>query len=134
MAQVTMSSQEYLELVEKERRLDQLEKDMLDAVEIKINPDSSYQKFRLNTQLVMSKKVEHQVVRKIVDAIKDVDAVMDELIEDNKHFLDIGSGVITYNWDECPNKGEIDLFTDKAFKEAWDKHVMKGEEDEVSEE
>ena len=134
MAQVTMTSQEYLELVEKVRRLDQLEKDMLDAVEIELTPDSSYHKFRLNTQLVMSKKVEPQVVRKIVDAIKDVDAVMDELIADNKHFLDIGRGVITYNWDEHPDKGEIDLFTDKAFKEAWDKCKMRGKEDEVSEE
>lgn len=134
MAQVTMSSQEYLELVEKVRRLDQLEKDMLDAVEIELNPGSSYQKFHLNTQFVMSKKVEHQIVRKIVDTIKDVDAVMDELIADNKHFLDIGRGVITYNWDERPDKGEIDLFTDKAFKEAWDKRAMRGKEDEVSEE
>ena len=134
MAQVTMTSQEYLELVEKVRRLDQLEKDMFDAVEVELDPDSSYQKFHLNTQLVMSKKVEHQVVRKIVDAIKDVDAVMDDLIVDNKHFLDIGRGVITYNWDERPDKGEIDLFTDKAFKEAWDKRAMRGKEDEVSEE
>lgn len=134
MAQVTMSSQEYLELVEKVRRLDQLEKDMLDAVEIELNLDSSYQKFRLDTQFVMSKKVEHQVVRKIVDAIKDVDAVMDDLIADNKHFLNISHGAITYNWDDRPDKGEIDLFTDKAFKEAWDKRAMRGKEDEVSEE
>ncbi|MGI5933029.1 MAG: hypothetical protein ACOX8G_10930 [Eubacterium sp.] len=134
MAQVTMSSQEYLELVEKVRRLDQLEKDMLDAVEIELTLDSSYQKFRLNTQFVMSKKVEHQVIRKIVDAIKDVDAVMDDLIADNRHFLDLSRGVITYSWDEHPDKGEIDLFTDKAFKEAWDKRTMKGKEDEVSEE
>ena len=34
MAQVTMTSQEYLEMVEAVRRLEQLEKEMIDPVEV----------------------------------------------------------------------------------------------------
>ena len=37
MAQVTMDSKEYLEMVEKIRHLEQVEKDMLNNVEVELN-------------------------------------------------------------------------------------------------
>ena len=40
MAQVTMDSKEYLEMVEKIRHLEQVEKDMLNNVEVELNLES----------------------------------------------------------------------------------------------
>ena len=121
MAQVTMTSQEYLEMVEAIRRLEQLEKEMLDNVEVEVDLESSYNKCSIEIVPTFTAKVQKQVISKIVGVIAAEPIVMDHLFEDNKHFLNLNSGYISSNWDDMPREHEVDLFTDKTFKAAWDK-------------
>ena len=139
MAQVTMTSQEYLEMVEKIRRLEQLEKEAVDGVEITLDPEGRYGKYSIHVRTAMTDKMVSGMVSKIVDSIKDADYVMDELVGENRHFLDLQRGVITYNWNDQPEEDEVDLLKDKNFKAAWDRALARTEEpkeekDEVSEE
>ena len=120
MAQVTMSSQEYLELIEKVRRLEQLEKDLVDGVKVELNPEGSYSKYSIHIQTVMTMEARRQVIRKIVDAIKSEDYVMDNLVSENQHFFNPNLSYIGGHWDDTAEPGETDLLTDKAFKVAWD--------------
>ena len=53
--------------------------------------------------------------------------VMDHLFEENKHFLNLNSGYISSNWDDMPREHDVDLFTDKTFKAAWDKAKQREE-------
>ena len=62
MAQVTMTSQEYLEMVEAIRRLEQLEKDMLDNVEVEVDLESSYNKCSIEIVPTFTAKVQKQVI------------------------------------------------------------------------
>ena len=121
MAQVTMTSQEYLEMVDAMRRLEQLEKDMLDNVEVELNLESSYSKCNIEIVPTFTAKMQKQVISKVVGVIAVEPIVMDQLFEENKHFLNIKSGYIGSNWDDEPREHEVDLFTDKTFKAAWDK-------------
>ena len=121
MAQVTMTSQEYLEMVDAVRRLEQVEKNMLDNVEVKLNLESSYNKCSIEIVPTFTAKMQKQMISKIVGVITAEPIVMDHLFMENKHFLSIKSGYISSNWDDMPGKHEVDLFTDKAFKAAWDK-------------
>ena len=121
MAQVTMTSQEYLEMVDTVRRLEQLEKDMLDNVEVELNLESSYNKCDIEIVPTFTAKVQKQVISKIVGVITAEPVVMDHLFEENEHFLNIKNGYISSNWDDMPKEHEVDLFTDKIFKAAWDK-------------
>ena len=127
MAQVTMTSQEYLEMVEAIRRLEQLEKDMLDNVEVEVDLECSYDKCNIEIVPTFTAKVQKQVISKIVGVIAAEPIVMDHLFEENKHFLNLKSGYIGSNWDDEPREHEVDLFTDKTFKAAWDKAKQREE-------
>ena len=131
MAQVTMTSQEYLEMVEAVRRLEQLEKDMLDNVEVELNLESSYNKCRIEIVPTFTAKVQKQVISKIVGVITAEPIVMDHLFEENEHFLNLKNGYISSNWDDMPKEHEVDLLMDKTFKAAWDKAKQRAEEAEV---
>lgn len=121
MAQVTMTSQEYLEMVDAMRRLEQLEKDMLDNVKVEVVLESRYNKCSIEIVPTFTEKVQKQVISKIVGVIVAESVIMDHLFEENKHFLNLNSGYISSNWDDMPREYEVDLFTDKTFKAAWDK-------------
>lgn len=120
MAQVTMTSQEYLELVFKARKLDQLEQAMLENVEVTVDPERTYSKYEIRIEPTLTEDVQKQVIRKVVDELVAHDFVMDDLCGDNKRFMSVSDGYIRHNWDNKPEVGEIDLMTDKAFKKAWD--------------
>ena len=131
MAQVTMTSQEYLEMVDTVRRLEQVEKDMLDNVEVELNLESSYNKVSIEIVPTFTAKIQKQMVSKIVGVITAEPIVMDHLLMENKHFLSIKDGYICSNWDDKPGEHEVDLFTDKAFKAAWDKAKQREEASEA---
>ena len=131
MAQVTMTSQEYLEMVDAMRRLEQVEKDMLDNVEVKVDLESSYSKCYINIVPTFTAKIQKQIVSKIVDVIAAEPIVMDHLFEENKHFLNMDSGYVSSNWNDEPREHEVDLFTDKTFKAAWDKAKQRAEATEA---
>ena len=131
MAQVTMTSQEYLEMVDAVRRLEQVEKDMLDNVEVELNLEGSYNKVSIEIVPTFTAKSQKQMISKIVGVITAEPIVMDHLFEENKHFLNIMSGYISSNWDDMPKEHDVDLFTDKTFKAAWDKAKQRAKEAEA---
>lgn len=131
MAQVTMTSQEYLEMVEAVRRLEQLEKDMLDNVEVEVDLESCYNKCSIEIVPTFTAKVQRQVISKIVGVITAEHIVMDHLFEENRHFLNLNSGYISSNWDDMPREHEVDLLMEETFKTAWDKAKQRAEEAEA---
>ena len=131
MAQVTMTSQEYLEMVEAVRRLEQLEKDMLDNVKVEVGLESYYNKCSIEIVPTFTAKVQKQVISKIVGAITAVPVVMDHLFEENRHFLNLNSGYIWSYWDDMPREHEVDLLMEETFKAAWDKAKQRAEEAEA---
>lgn len=134
MAQVTMTSQEYLDMVDAVRRLEQVEKDMLDNVEIKLNLESMYNKCSIEIVPTFTTKIQKQIVSKIVGVITAEPILMDHLFVDNEHFLNIKGGYISSNWDDMPREHEVDLLTDKTFKAAWDKAKRREEAAEAVDE
>lgn len=127
MAQVTMTSQEYLEMVDAVRRLEQLEKDMLDNVEVEVDLESSYNKCSIEIVPTFTVRIQKQIVSKIVGVITAEPIVMDHLFVENKHFLNIKSGYISSNWDDMPREHEVDLLMEETFKAAWDKAKQREE-------
>ena len=127
MAQVTMTSQEYLEMVDAMRRLEQVAKAMLDNVEVKVDLESSYSKCDINIVPTFTAKIQKQIISKVVGVIVAEPVVMDQLFEENKHFLNMDSGYVSSNWNDEPREHEVDLFTDKTFKAAWDEAKQRAE-------
>lgn len=136
MAQVSMSSSEYLELVDMQRELAQLKQEQLTGVEIEVDEESSWNKFRINITPVLAREVRKQVIQEVIAAVVQSKVIMKDLVGDNKHFLDLKRGSITYNWNDEPEDGQVDLLQDKTFKAAFEAAKRAAEEgtDEVSEE
>ena len=131
MAQVTMDSKEYLEMVEKIRHLEQVEKDMLNNVEVMINLESNYNKCSVNITPTFTAKIQKQVASKIAETVIEEPVVMDHLFEKNSHYLNLKSGYIVSNLYNESRDYEVDLFTDKTFKAAWDKAKQRAEAAEI---
>lgn len=134
MAQVTMDSKEYLELVDKVRKLERVEQEMLDKVVIHMDQESEWNKCQIHITPVFTPEVEEAIITRVVDELKDKDWMMDYLIKDNRHFLNITGGNLTYNWNEQAEQGEVDLFKNKEFKKAWDAAKKRAEETVAEEE
>lgn len=127
MAQVTMTSQEYLEMVDAVRRLEQIEQDMLDNVEVRLDLESKYRMCNIGIVPTFTAKVQKQIVNKVVRVIAAEPIIMDHLFEENEHFLNMCHGYISSSWDGKPKENEVDLFTNKAFKAAWDMAKQRAE-------
>lgn len=131
MAQVTMDSKEYLELVDKSRQLDNLKAQMVDTIEVEIDPDSSYSPCKVHFRPVMPLDTQFQIVVLVVDQILAADPeVLKHLVRERKHFLNLQSGYISSNWNDKPDKDEVDLWKNKKFHVAWDNMQKQLDEEE----
>jgi hypothetical protein len=131
MAQVTMDSKEYLELVDKSRQLDNLKAQMVDTVEVEINPDATYNPCRVTFRPVMPLDTQFQIVELVVDQILAADPeLLKHLVSENEHFLHLHSGYINNHWNNEPEQDEVDLLKNKKFRVAWDNMQKQLDEEE----
>ena len=128
MANVTMTSVEYLELVDYARDLEQLKRDMIDNVVIEIRPDNTYRKYSLDITPTFTEDMKRAVCRKIAKAIIDNTEIMDTLYKNDSHYVDLANSLITYCWDGQDKKNFLDLCVDASFKIAWDKAERRAKE------
>ena len=128
MANVTMTSVEYLELVDYARDLEQLKRDMIDNVKIEIRPDSTYRRYGLNIIPTFTEDMKRAVCRKIAKAIIEDTEIMDTLYKNDSHYVDLSNSLITYCWDIQDKKNFLDLCVDASFKIAWDKAERRAKE------
>ena len=131
MAQVTMDSKEYLGLVDKSRQLDIWKAQMVDTIEVEIDPNSTYRPCRVNFRPVMPLDTQFQIVELVVDQILAADpALLKHLVSKEEHFLHLHTGHISSNWHNEPGEDEVDLLKNKKFRVAWDNMQKQLDEEE----
>lgn len=119
MAQVTMDSKEFLELIDKERKLEAVEQLMLDNVYIKF--DDNYNGYAIQIIPTFTAQAKQQMLNKVVAGLLTQEKVMEKLVRDSSHVLDLGSGYISYKWRDQIDPWEVDLWENKEFKAEWDR-------------
>lgn len=136
MAQVTMDSKEYLELIDKARQLDVLKSRMVDELEITVDTTSTWHYVNVTFHPIIPQDTMDQIVELLTDTVTAEPGAMAMLVDDNAHFLNMVSGSIGSHWDEKPENGEVDLLQNKQFREAWEatKQEAKVQEDKKDEE
>ena len=132
MAQVTMDSKEYLEMVDKVRTLEKVESKMVDNVTFELTPDNKYSTYNIRIITTFTDSAKKLVVDKIVEMVKSHEDVLKELVKENQHVLDLVTGSIHFRWDRDLDPTEVDLLDNKEFKEAWERmqDQVKNEFDE----
>lgn len=135
MAQVTMDSKEYLELVDKARQLDVLKSRMVDEVEIRVDMDDSWGcGVYISFHPIIPQDTMDQIVERITDTVVAAPGAIARLVEDNTHFLNISSGSITSHWDDQPAEDEVDLLQNREFRTAWEAIKQEKEQEDENDE
>ena len=114
MAQVTMDSREYIELLDKARAWDKLNKHLVEDTAVLISEDH-YMGYRVEVAFGIPEEAKMGIASKVVESITTADTVMRALVDDAATVLDLASGYIGRNWGH--NKAEeVDLMQFPAFK------------------
>lgn len=124
MAQVTMDSTEYLELIAAQRELAQIKKDMLAGFAFNYD-DSSYNKYRCRFNLVIPKDVQEQLVAMVVKGCVESPELMKECWQDNLTVFDMDNMSLTRHWSTL-DKNCVDLMEYPDFQTAYN---LCGEEE-----
>lgn len=124
MAQVTMDSKEYLELIAAQRELEQLKKDMLAGFSFSYD-ENSYNKYRSRFNLVIPKDVQEQITEVVVKKCVESPELMKECWQDNLTVFDMDNMTLTRHWTTL-EKNSVDLMEYPDFQTAYN---LCGEEE-----
>lgn len=132
MAQVTMDSKEYLELVDKVRKLEEVEQAMVENVTATYAPENSYSNYNIRIITTFTDSAKKLVVDKVVAMVKEHEDVLEKLVKDKQHVLDFRSGYISHKWSTGLDPWEVDLMENREFKAAWEhmEEQLKGRQEE----
>ena len=128
MAHVIMKDDEYLAMTKKCEEYDKLRQKMVKACEVVVAKDNEGKmaQYSINIAHVFDPEVKDMIINKVVTGLIEYDDVMDKLVAQEYHTLDLKNGWLSYSW-HTKQEGEdlYDLLKNKVFKEAWDKAVAR---------
>lgn len=131
MAKVEMTGFEYMELVDKARKLDTLNQSLVNAVEVKIeqNEDDkvdvrAYYDFAYPDELL--EQIRDNVAEQIAKDPKAVKCLYDN----NSPCLVVSSGYFTRDWGMNQDKNTVDLRENENFRKVWQACEQEEEEEE----
>ena len=125
MAQVTMDSREYIELLDKVRAWDDMCNKMVAETEIRVGEDY-HSGYRIEMAFVMPEKTKMAVARKVAAAVASSEQAMKYLVEDGYTMLDLVSGYIGRDWGEN-KEHEVSLLKFPEFKARYEE--LKAEQE-----
>lgn len=135
MAQVTMDSKEYLELIDKQRQLATLKSRMVDEMEITVDMNDSWGcGVYISFHPIIPQDTMDQITERVTDTVVAEPEAMSRLVENNAHFLNILSGRIVSHWDDQPAEDEVDLLQNKKFRTAWEATKQEKEQEDKEDE
>lgn len=133
MAKVEMTGYEYMELVDKARKLDSLKQELVDAVTVKIEHDEDDED-KVRTHAYYNFTYPDELLRQIRDNVaeqlaKDPKAVKYLYTDDSPCFV-VSSGYFTRDWGMNKDKNTVDLRENANFRKIWESFKKAEEEEE----
>lgn len=114
MAQVTMDSKEYIELLDKARAWDRLHDKAVEDTVIQLGEDH-YRGYHIEIANVLTDKAKLGIAKKVAEAVLTSDSLMRSLVAERTTVLDVKSGYIGHSWNR-DNETEVDLMKIPEFK------------------
>lgn len=127
MAQVTMDSKEYIELLDKARAWDNFKKQVVEDTVVELNADS-YGGYHITLPLGIPDEVKMDVARKTAEVLVQSDEVMTKLVRESETVLDLASGYVSRNWG-THKPGEVNLLQVPEFKKKYEAIQAEMEEE-----
>lgn len=133
MAKVEMTGFEYMEMMDKARKLDALNQSLMDAVTVEIEHDDDDED-KVNVRAYYDFAYPDELLEQIRDNVaeqiaKDPKAVKC-LYDGNSPCLLVSSGYFTRDWGTSNDKNTVDLRENANFKKVWQVCEQEEEEEE----
>ena len=133
MAKVEMTGYEYMELVDKARKLDSLKQELVDAVTVKIEHDEDDED-KVRTRAYYNFTYPDELLRQIRDNVAEQLAkdpkVVKYLYKDDSPCFVVSSGYFTRDWGTGRDKNTVDLRENANFRKIWESFKKAEEEEE----
>lgn len=120
MAQVTMDSKEYLELIATQRELEQIKKDMVAGFSFKYDADS-YQNYRCKFGLVIPEDVKERIIAKVLNECINTPEMMQACWQNNLTVFNLSTMQLSMHWSSMESY-EVDLMEYPDFQVAYNKY------------
>lgn len=128
MAQVTMDSKEYIELLDKTRAWDTMTEKLIQGTEVEVS-EEYYNGYQIRIPFEMPKKAMLGIAQKVVDVLTQSDEIMHKVVREETTMLDLQSGYLARNWNDNRTY-QMDLMTIPKFKAKYEAIVAEAEEEE----
>ena len=133
MAKVEMTGYEYMELMDKARKLDVLKQDLVDAITVKIEHNDDDED-KVNVRAYYDFTYPEELLKQIRDNVaeqlaKDPKAVKYLYKDDSPCFV-VSSAYFTRDWGMNQDKNTVDLRENENFRKVWQACEQEEEEEE----
>lgn len=128
MAQVTMDSKEYIELLDKARAWDRLNERLVEETTVEVNEDY-YRGYRIDFAFAFTPEAKMGITYKVAKALAESDAVMRTMVAEQTTVLDMNNGYVSRNWNDN-KEHEADLMQVPEFKAKYEAISAEAEEEE----
>lgn len=131
MAKVEMAGFEYMELVDKARKLDTLNQSLVNAVEVKIeqNEDDKVS-VRAYYDFTYPKELLRQIRDNVAEQLAKDPKAVKYLYNNDSPCLVVSSGYFTRDWGMSKDKNTVDLRENENFRKVWQACEQEEEEEE----
>lgn len=132
MAKVEMTGYEYMELMDKARKLDALKQDLVDAVTVKIEHDDEDDKVSVRAyyDFAYPDELLRQIRDNAAEQIAKEPKAVKYLYDNNSPCLVVSSGYFTRDWGTSNDKNAVDLRENANFRKVWQACEQEEEEEE----
>lgn len=130
MAQVTMDSKEYLELIAAQRELERIMQEMIAGFTFEFSPQS-YHKYNCNYTPGIPKDVQPVLLDKVVDVCVNNEELMQECYKEGLTCFDLDDMRMTRYWSLNSEAHVVDLMEYMAFQEAYNALMPEETEEEA---
>lgn len=114
MAQVTMDSKEYIELLDKSRGWDSLAENLIQETTVDFS-EEHHMGYSIKIAFGMPKKAKMGIAQKIVEQVIKQDDVMRNLVKADETMLDVQAGYFARNWGDN-RTNQVDMMKFPEFK------------------
>lgn len=132
MAKVEMTGFEYMEMMDKARKLDVLKQDLVDAVTVEIDHDDEDDKVSVRAyyDFTYPKELLRQIRDNIAEQLAKDPKAVKYLYKNDSPCMIVSSGYFTRDWGMNQDKNAVDLRENANFRKVWQACEQEEEEEE----
>lgn len=128
MAKVEMTGFEYMDIMDKQKELEELKRGMVDALVLRFDEEDNTP--RAAYRWIIPEEIEQEILKRTATALVERPEAVKKLYEENTPCLVITTGYFSRDWGNVNDPNTVDLRDVPEFKKMWDSFSESEEQEE----